>query len=60
MNILRIAEALTFARTFYFKSLDSSADPSRVKVWPVETQYVDVYVERTLLSVIRAPTIEKS
>jgi hypothetical protein len=32
MNILRIAEALHFARPFYFKSLDSSADPSRTKI----------------------------
>jgi len=31
MNILRIAEALHFARPFYFKSLDSSADPYRTK-----------------------------
>jgi hypothetical protein len=31
MNILRIAEALHFARPFYFKSLDSSADPVRTK-----------------------------
>jgi hypothetical protein len=31
MNILRIAEALHFPRPFYFKSLDSIADPSRTK-----------------------------